>query len=198
MSVAMPTSPAPESADVRFLDWGASQVAALGGPTSRLSRLGSRHAVDYRMPPMTYADAMAWIQRLKRGMNEGAIMPFPQPGITSVVASAATATATVSGGTGLALQGLLPSATALEGQFFNVSRSGRLYLYSLNSNVTASGGGTGTISFEPMLRTAVTASVDLIIFNSVYIEGYVTGDETGWTVDVARNVGLSFTIEEAE
>src|SRR3546814_13730708 len=65
----------------RLLDWGADQAPVLGGPMQRITRLGSRHAVDVQMPPMDYPDAMAWLQRLKRGKTDPVLMTFLQPGV---------------------------------------------------------------------------------------------------------------------
>src|SRR3546814_736898 len=118
---------APVAMTPRLLDWGADQAPVLGGPMQRITRLGSRHAVDVQMPPMDYPDAMAWIQRLKRGKTDRVLMPFLQPGLS--LTGYTNGTATGSGST-LAFTGI--GKALVEGQFFSLVIGGRRYLYSAN------------------------------------------------------------------
>src|SRR5687768_7561060 len=102
MAITLPTTPGPASARVRMLDFGGNLIPVLGGAVQRISRLGSRHAVDVALPPMSYDDARAWIQKLKRGKFDRVVMAFPQmdfavgsPG-TAAIAVAATGGTTIS------------------------------------------------------------------------------------------------------
>src|SRR3546814_4591490 len=79
------------------------------------------------MPPMDYPDAMAWIQRLKRGKTDRVLMPFLQPGLS--LTGYTNGTATGSGST-LAFTGI--GKALVEGQFFSLVIGGRRYLYSAN------------------------------------------------------------------
>src|SRR3546814_4183236 len=110
----------------RLLDWGADQAPVPGGPMQRITRLGSRHAVDVQMPPMDYPDAMAWIQRLKRGKTDRVLMPFLQPGLS--LTGYTNGTATGSGST-LAFTGI--GKALVEGQFFSRSEEHTSELQSL-------------------------------------------------------------------
>lgn len=184
MAIALPTDVGPVKMTPRLLDWGSDQAPVLGGPLQRISRMGSRHAVDVEMPPMDYADAMAWVQRLKRGKAARVLMEFLQPGFDLTGYTNGTATGA---GTSVAFTGI--GKPLVEGQFFSLIIGGRRYLYSANA------GGT-TVQVEPMIRvpgTNVVAEVAVPM-----IEGALSGNEVAWTVDVAETVGLSFTITEAE
>lgn len=196
MAVTLPTTPSPSSAAPRLLDWGSDLVPALGGPTQRLSRLGSRFAVDYEMPPMEYETAMAWIQRLLRGKTERVLIEFFQPGFDPGNPGSPKVATAASGGTSLALKDLSSSYRLKEGQFVSIIHGGRRYLHSVNADVTASG-GTATVGITPMLRTAISVN-DVVEIATPMIEGTLSGDETSWTVNAAHHVGLSFTVTEAE
>jgi hypothetical protein len=195
MAVTLPTTPSPSNAQPRFLDWGADQVGSLGGPAQHLDRLGSRFAVDYEMPPMEYETAMAWIQRLLRGKTERVLIEFFQPGFDPGNPGSPKVATAAAGGTSLALKDLSSSYRLKEGQFLSIVHSGRRYLHSIDADVTASG-GTATVVITPMLRTAISVN-DTVEIATPMIEGMLSGDETGWTVNAAHHVGLSFTVTEA-
>lgn len=183
MAIALPTSPGPVSAVPRMLDWGSDQSPVLGGPVQRVERLGSRHAVDFTMPPMRYVDAMAWIQRLKRGKSQRVIMEFPQPGLD--LSGYGTGSITGSGSS-VSISGA--GGSLKEGQFFSIVQGGRRYLHSADGNGS-------NITITPMLRVPLSgASVEV---GNPKIEGMLSGDEVSWTVDLAEIVGISFTVTEA-
>lgn len=184
MAVDLPTSPGPAAVAPRLVDFGADQVPILGGAMQRLDRLGSRHAVDFTMPPMMYEDAMTWIQRLKRGKVERVLMEFPQPGLDLT----GYGTGSISGtGSSVTISGA--GGALVEGQFFSIIQSGRRYLHSANAAGT-------NIAISPMLRVALSGAT--VEVGNPKIEGVLMGDEVGWTVDAAYHVGLAFTVMEAE
>jgi hypothetical protein len=166
------------------MDWGADLIPTLGGALQRIDRLGTRHAVDYQMPPMRYTDAMVWIQALKRGKKERVVMEFPQPDLD--LTGFGTGTVTGSGESAV-ISGAGGSVQI--GQFFSIIQSGRRYLHSANTSGTS-------ITINPMLR--VTLSGATVEVGSPKIEGALLGDEIAWTIDLARTVGLSFSVFEAE
>jgi hypothetical protein len=51
------------------------------------------------------------------------------------------------------------------------------------------------LAINPMIRTS-PADNAVTEFAEPMVEGFLSGNETMWTVDVARTVGLSFTITE--
>lgn len=197
-AVELPDHPYCRTASPRLLDWGADLIPPLGGAVQRISRLGSRYALDVEMPPMpAEPTGRIWVSRLKRGKTNRVVFPFPQldinigaPG-TPLVKTAAT------GGTSFALKGLTPYYAIREGQFFSVIHGGRRYLHSADAQVIADAAGDATLTITPMLRTAV--SVDDVVEIAVPImEGYIEGDDFGWNIDTARWIGLSFSVVEAE
>lgn len=195
MAITLPTTPSPSNAQPRFLDWGSDQVGSLGGPAQHLDRLGSRFAVDYEMPPMEYETAMAWIQRLLRGKTERVLIEFFQPGFDPGNPGSPKVATAASGGTSLAIKDLSSGYRLKEGQFGSIIHSGRRHLFSFNAD-TPTSGGAAIVDITPMLRTPISVN-DVIELNPPMIEGMLSGDETGWTVNAAHHVGLSFTVTEA-
>jgi len=137
MAILLPSTPAPRAARPRLLDWGADQVPVLGGPMQRIGRIGSRHAIDYDMPPMLFADAMSWAQRLKRGKFERVLMEVPQPDLVIGNPGLTAIHASVSGGSVIGVRGLTSAYPIKEGQFFSVIHGGRRYVHSFNAAATA-------------------------------------------------------------
>jgi hypothetical protein len=191
-AVTLPTAVAQAEAQVRYLDWGGDLEPSLGGPVQHIDRLGSRHAVDFTLPPIGSATAaMQWCQRLKRAKSLGAVMKFPQVGFTMgssgspTISGAHSATATA-----INLSGLSGGYT--EGQYISIIHAGRRYLYSFDNT----GSSLTSVAISPMLRTALSNgdTVELVAM----IEGRLVGNEVGWNVSRARTYGLAFTIEEVE
>lgn len=193
MSVTLPTGPVQAVAKIRYLDWGGDLVPPLGGPAQHIDRLGSRHAVDFTLPPIgNAAIAMQWCQRLKRAKSQGAIMKYPQPGFTIASGGSPTISGSfAAAATSINMSGLTGGYS--EGQYFGVIHNGRRYLYSFDNT----GSSLTGIAITPMLRTALTSG-DTVEINPPYIEGRLTGDEVSWDVNTARMYGLSFSIEEME
>jgi hypothetical protein len=86
--------------------------------------------------------------------------------------------------------------TARKGQFFNLIHGGRRYLKMVTADTIADGGGTMTVPFWPMLRV-LPSDGDAIDWVP-QIEGVLSGQESGWTLQRVRNDGLTFSIEERD
>lgn len=196
MAIALPTDPVPQVWQPRLIDFGGELVPSLGGESQYLGRLGNRHSVSVQLTPTQDAElAQAYISRLHRGRREGVLMPFPQ--LNLVIGS--TGTVRVNGGSQAGSTIILDGFSALypvaEGQFFSIVTDGRRYLYSAAEAATASAGGELTLDIDPMLRVSPSNN-DLVELAAPKIEGFVGGDDLGWTIDIAGTVGLSFTITE--
>lgn len=195
MTIALPASPAPRSATPRPVTRRRDATPIFNGPESRTQFLGDRWALDVELPPMTYTQAMAWVSALTRGGSERVSLPFPQPGFDT----GAPGTTLVKGagqlGQALIVDGF-NAYTVKDGQFFNVITAGRRYLHMATADVAAVA-GQATLAFLPMLRRSPTdnAPVELA---APLIEGFVSGRDWSWTVDLAQTVGLAFTIGERE
>lgn len=180
----------------RFLDWGGLMQPVLGGQGQRLDRLGSRHAIDVTVPPMAIEpDGRLWISRLKRGKTEGVRMEFPQVDFPIGLPGSPLVDGAVAGGTTIPAKGFAASYAIREGQWFSVVHGGNRYLHSIAAAATAGGGGAASLTIHPMLRTPLSNN-DVLEFAIPYIEGELEGDEFAWTLEMARTVGLSFTIKE--
>jgi hypothetical protein len=200
MTVALPTSPYIQDAVPRFLNWGSQQKPPLGGSTTQIERVGSRFALEVKMPLMKPEVGRPWVAALIEGMADGAVsIEWPQPDFTPSGNAMAAIKTAISGGTTIALKGLAASTQALtRGQFISITHAGRSFLHMVaGANYTANGSGEATILIEPPLRTAVSED-DVVQIAAPIIEGYLVGDEREWNLPVARFYGLAFTIEEIE
>lgn len=197
MSVTLPTTPKPASATPRPLDWGGESEAALGGPTRRIERLGSRFAVDVALPDMLADVAIGWIADLLAAKRSSGILAFPQPGVE--VGDEGTPRVNGGGqlGTSLAIDGLPAGKVIKKGWFLTIITNGRRYLYCITAPAVASGGGAVTLSLDPMIRRAPTDNA-VIKLAVPEIEGAVQGSEAGWNVGLAAIYGISFTLAERE
>ena len=198
MSITLPTSPAPTAGTTpRYLDFGSELVPPLGGPTQRLNRIGNRFAIDVALPPMRETLARPYIAALIRAKVEGAVMRFPQPGVTIGTPGTPLVLGGNQSGETLVIDGLTPGYVIRAGQFFSILHGGRRYLHMANLNATANGSGQVTLSISPMLRI-IPADNAVVEIAQPMIEGFIAGSELPWTLDVARIYGLSFSITEVE
>ena len=201
--IDLPNTPGVQSAEPYFLDMGGWQTPSIGGGDAiRIDRLGDRHGVSFRLPPMKFNDpaglahARVWIQRLKRGLSEGVRIRFPQPDYTPPLASAnlgaTAAQSTLIGISGAPANVLIPEGI---GCTIVKAATGRRYFHSVNSDMNTGAGGAGNLSIHPRTRTTLVVG-DTIIFSPCQIEGRLIGDRQSWTLETARTVGLEFQIEE--
>ena len=170
----------------------------LGGPVQKISRLGSRYAVDVSMPRLDGATARAWLAAMMKAEAGGntVIMAWPKPppasGLgTPLVNGAGQA------GTSLIVDGLTASVTVKAGSFFSLTVAARNYLYSVTADTAANGSGQATLPIAPMLR-ASPADNAALAFTAPQIEGFISGNTVDWDMDVLTSYGLSFTLAEIE
>ncbi len=195
--IQLPTCPPIKEGVPRYVSFGADQTPTLGGPQSRILRMGDRWAIDVETYPAKYAEhGMAYLSRLVRGLKDTVLLAFPEPGVTPrsygapVVASAGAA------GTFLPVSGLIPGDVIKEGKFLSVVVGGQRYLYQAAvGDVTVSGGGTATLQVEPMLRAQPAAGA-LVEIERPKIEGFVQGNEQAWAVSRSKYLPFRFTIME--
>lgn len=194
-AVLLPALPGPRDMTVTYVDWGGTLRPALGGPAQRLNRLGTRHRAEFVMPPMPIDTARIWVQRLKRGLHDGVIMEFPQPGFSSGLGSGTVAVAT-SGGATLPVQLVagIDGRVVLEGQYLSTG-NGAWQLYAVDADTLVPNDGLVSLGVTPLLRTPLLQG-NSVRFTEVLIQGSLTGDEQSWTVNTAHHYGLSFGIEE--
>lgn len=182
----------------RPVRYGATLEAILGGPSVDLHRLGDRWAIDVitaRMAAEPYG--RRWVAALMRSIGADVCMHWPQPGFDVGAPGAFRVDGGGQQGSSLVLRGGTPAYAAREGQFFNLIRGGRRYLKMVTHQVIADASGRMTVQFWPMLRV-VAEDGDEIDFATPQIEGKLSGQEAGWTLQRIRTDGLKFTIEERD
>jgi hypothetical protein len=197
MAVTLPSSPAPASATVTPLDFGAVLEPGLGGPSQYIGRLGDRYEVAVQMPTMEAEVARVFISRLTQAKKSSLVIPFPQPGVAVGAEGAPRVNGAGQAGTALAIDGLPADKAVKEGWFFSVIVAGRRFIHQIAADDVASGDGEVTLSIEPMLRVSPSDNA-VVELAEPMIEGFVQGDGTPWSIDVAAHYGLSFTVREIE
>lgn len=198
MAVTLPTSPGPRSISPRLISRRRDLEPSTNGPTTRVRRIGSRWAMDFELPPMRYADAMEWVAALSSADGETVIMRLPQPGFDTGAPGVPLVAGASQLGSTLDLDAFTPQHVLRAGQWINLTVSGQAYLYQVGAEKVADASGVmSDLAITPMIRRSPADNSAVTVAEPV-IEGYLTGAETGWTVDVARTVGLSFTIQERE
>jgi hypothetical protein len=195
MSITLPASPAPRSVTLRLNSRRADMEPLLGGPTTRIQRLGSRWSMDVELPPMSYLDAMAWVAALTKAEADTVVMAIPQPGFDTGAPGTPLVNGSSQLGKTLVIDGL-GAYTFKAGQMISLITSSRRYVHQVSADTAAVSGGA-SLPIEPMIRKAPSNNA-VVEVAAPKIEGYLAGRDQGWTVDVARLVGLAFTITERE
>lgn len=185
MTVAIPAGYISE-AEPYFIDTGGVQTGSLGGGDKRINRRGSRWGCEFTTKTMQPDEARIIIRRLITGRKEKASIKFPQPGVSFPTIQAAVTAGAASNAEFLQLA----NGQYLEGQFFSVVTAGQGFVYQVKTN------SNGLVEVQPAIRRPIPPG-DIAMFQQARIEGYIKGDQTRWTVDVAKKYGLSFRLEEA-
>jgi len=204
MPIVLPRWPGPSTAEVTYLDYGTNLDGGPQGGGPRIHRLGNRFSINVKMPALRLEPMLRWgvgarvfLSRLRAGISEGVIYPFPQPGLEIGAPGVPLVSAAVAANVAsLSLQGMRPGYVWREGQFFNVYRAdGRAMLASTTGEAQVAADGTVALPILPRLRTALAAGSRINM--EPVIEGrLLIKDGFTWSFDPSRFVGLSFTIEE--
>lgn len=183
-------------AEPELVDFGASLRPFLGGPSQRLDRLGTRHAITVQMPPM-YAegDGRKWVVRLIRAKQEDGFIRFPQIDFKVGSPGSPTIALPTEGGRVLSVTGGQPGYAVREGQALTVTSNGRKFFYFASDATCFDANGAGTIELDVPLREETTVG-DRVNLAKPEIAGRIMEDGWKWTIETAGTVGLSFRIEE--
>jgi len=198
MPLTLPDGVVPNSAEAFLVDFGGVMRPFLGGPAQQINRMGMRLGVRFTVPPTVYADkGMALVSRLMRAKSDRLLVEWYQPGFEPGAVGAPLVAAAVSGGTTLAIKGMLPDTAVREGQFLSAVRGSR-YLHSFSADGVADGAGNLTASIWPPIRELFLVN-DPIEIPVPQIEGHVLpGEELSWRLSVERLLDVSFSVVESK
>jgi hypothetical protein len=195
--IDLPDWPGPREAVPFVQDFGGTLTPSVGAQTQRLNRLGTRYGLRVTMPPLeSRREGRVWVNRLVRGMQEGARMEYPlldfNPGSPGsfVVDGAGQA------GTSLVISGGTPNYAFREGQPFSLEVGGQHYLDFIAEPSLADASGAATITLTQMLRVS-PADGDALHFGKPMVEGLVVGDEVTWHLALDRFIGIEFALAES-
>lgn len=195
MSVlTLPTSPTPASMGIALVSAKNTLSPAFGGDEQDIQRKGSRYALTFAMPPMTYLTSMDWDDLMAEG--DTVLMRVFQPGFDPGAPGTPLVNGASQSGTSLIVDGLTPYYVIRKGQFLSVVTGGQHFLYRAASEVVANSDGAATIPLRTMLRRS-PANNDVVKIAEPMIEGFVR-DLGEYTVAANHLVGMQFTVRERE
>ena len=190
--LTLPLRPAPSNMAIALISAKNVLEPAFGDGEQELVRKGSRYALTFQMPPMSYLTSMEWDDLMAEG--DTVVMKVHQPGFSTGTPGNPLVKGAGQSGMALNLKGLTPSYVIRKGQFLSVIISGRRFLYRAKASVTASAAGEAAVRLRTMLRFPPPDNAVVEIAQPM-IEGWVR-DLGEWSVGVDRLVGLQFTVRE--
>lgn len=195
--IDLPEWPGARSATPRLLDFGGFLEPSSGAQVQRINRLGSRYAIAITMPPLDNQKlGRIWVNRLIRGRQEGARLPYPLLDFDPGAPGGFVVDGAGQSGKVLTIRGGTPHYAFKEGQPFSLEISGQHYLDFIAEPVIADASGAADITLSQMLR-AEPADGDALHVAKPMIDGFIMGDPTSWEISLERLFGLSFEIQEA-
>lgn len=195
MSVALPNWPGPVSITPSMIRAGNDLRPPLGGPVQRINRMGDRFSFAVVMPPMDRADSDKWVALLLDGYDSTVTLEWAQPDGGVGNPGAPVVNGYSQAGRLLNLRGFNAGYTVRTGQFMTIFAQGKHFALMPTADRTASAGGLISLPFLPMLRLSPPDGAPVEVSQPI-IEGQLGGDVEGWTIDVAQETGLTFTITE--
>ena len=178
--ILLPARPALKTDKVHMLDWGGQLVPSLGGPVQTILRLGTRHALEFVLPPMrSEPDGRIWAARLRMAKLFGALLPFGQDGLR--IGSPGAIVVDGAGQTGMSLKvrGGTAAYAIREGQAFSIVHGARRYLHFASAQTILDSTGKATVPIFPMLRI-IPGDGDVCEFGKPMIQGSLSGNEVSW------------------
>lgn len=194
MAIQLPTCPPVRDQNIRMVTYASIQNPILGGPETRVLRLGDRFAGDFTTYVAPYADeGRKFLSRLLRGLNDTVIIGLKEPGM-DLTGYGSPTIAAVASGSSITVAGIPSGRLIPEGKLLSIVTSGQRFLYMTTADVTSAGGNT-VISIQPIVRAAHQVG-NVVEFAAPKMEGFLSGSEQGWNVAISKRIGFSFTITE--
>jgi hypothetical protein len=197
--ILLPSTPALKTDNPAMLDWGGALTPQNGGAVQTLMRLGTRHSLEFVLPPMlTEPDGRIWSAKLRLAKLYGALLPFGQDGFDPVAPGAPVVYGAGQAGSVMLLRGFTPNYCARLGQAFSLVHNGRRYLHFAADLAFASGNGDMEVPIFPMLRV-IPADGATCEFGKPMIQGSLSGQSVKWSRQTAPWTDLgTITITEDE
>ena len=195
MTITLQGLPRATNYNMRAISAANTLSPAFGGADQRLSRKGSRFAIDISIPALSAAGCgMGLIADLLRGETETLVLEIPEH--LPAVAYGAPVANGVSTGSVLAVKGLTPGAVIRKGKFLSIILSGQRFVYMVTAEMTVPAGGLASLPIWPMLRRP-TIDGAVIELAAPKIEGFIEPGQD-WSINSLKAVGMSFTLKERE
>ncbi len=196
MAILIPALPRGTQTNLKLKSTALMLNSSLGGPDQRVSRMGDRWTMEVVCQPMRNAQVGPVLTALLDGLSQKVMARVPQDGWD--IGNPGNPTVAVSGqaGSSITLTGFTPGYPIRNGQFFSIVANGVRYLHRVRADVTANGSGAANVSILPMLKVSPPAG-SICEFAEPKIEGFIDGNEQGWSLGFVENVGLTFKINEA-
>ena len=189
-ALTLPSTPAPRMLMARLVPPPRELRSPTGeGPLQRIAGF-QRWIVDFELPPMTYVEAMAWVDLFDA--TNTVVLPIHEPGLVKPNYGTPMVKGAGQSGSALDADGV-QNNQIIKGKWLSIITAGRRYLYHVRSSVTPVGGEV-ELPLRPLLR-ASPADNDVIELATPKIEGFPAFE--GGPVTADRLVhGLKFSIEE--
>jgi hypothetical protein len=200
MAGQFPTSPTPQNASI-----GSEQNTIVSVTTSGRVQTrqidGQKFTLTLSYPPMTrqnFAPIKAFIMKQRSRLNTFTIIPPVISNAQGVASGTISVDGSVSAGaTTCTIDGMTLSTNGIlkAGDYFRFSGADKVYMAV--EDLDADGTGSGTLTFEPPLRTAVTDDTALVydnvdftvrLRNDVQEYSFVTNNLYKYEIDLIENL----------
>jgi hypothetical protein len=200
MSGQFPTSPTPQNASI-----GSEQNTIVSVTTSGRVQTrqidGQKFTLTLSYPPMTrqnFAPIKAFIMKQRARLNTFTIIPPVISNAQGVASGTISVDGSVSAGaTTCTIDGMTVSTNGIlkAGDYFRFSGADKVYMAV--EDLDADGTGSGTLTFEPPLRTAVTDDTALVydnvdftvrLRNDIQEYSFVTNNLYKYEIDLIENL----------
>jgi hypothetical protein len=200
MAGQFPTSPTPQNASI-----GSEQNTIVSVTTSGRVQTrqidGQKFTLTLSYPPMTrqnFAPIKAFIMKQRSRLNTFTIIPPVVSNAQGVASGTISVDGSVSAGaTTCTIDGMTLSTNGIlkAGDYFRFSGAEKVYMAV--EDLDADGTGSGTLTFEPPLRTAVTDDTALVydnvdftvrLRNDVQEYSFVTNNLYKYEIDLIENL----------
>lgn len=196
--ITMPQCPPIRNANMRLISYATDQTPTLGGPQTRVLRLGDRWAGEFTTYPALYdGEGRIYLSRLVRGMTDTVLIGVIEPGMRGDDYGTPQIAAAGAFGQSISVKGLGADRVVPEGKFLSIVTGGQRFLYQTTSQVTSDGTGNATLGIYPMLRRQPQIN-DTVELSAPKMEGYVSGNEVQWNITKSKRIGFVFSVVERE